>query len=59
MGPWLDLRILVSTALKMVGVKFPVLRKLFAMPAPEQVESHYLVALPADEPPSKVAMQPA
>jgi lipopolysaccharide/colanic/teichoic acid biosynthesis glycosyltransferase len=59
MGPWLDLRILASTALKMVGVKFPVLRKLFAMPAPEQVESHYLVALPADEPPSKVAMQPA
>ncbi|MFO0811534.1 MAG: sugar transferase [Gemmataceae bacterium] len=58
-GPWLDLRILASTALKMVGVKFTVLRKLFSMPAPETVERHYLVALPAVEQANEVAMLPA
>jgi lipopolysaccharide/colanic/teichoic acid biosynthesis glycosyltransferase len=47
MGPWLDLRILLSTALKMVGVPFPVLRKLFAMPSCDEVEGTYRSALPA------------
>jgi lipopolysaccharide/colanic/teichoic acid biosynthesis glycosyltransferase len=40
-GPWLDLRILLSTALKMVGVPFPVLRRLFGMPTPAVVERSY------------------
>jgi lipopolysaccharide/colanic/teichoic acid biosynthesis glycosyltransferase len=45
-GAWLDLRILVSTALKMVGVPFPVLRKTFAMPTREEVEDCYWRAAP-------------
>lgn len=35
---WLDLRILICTALKVVGVPFGVLRKLFRMPYPGDVE---------------------
>jgi lipopolysaccharide/colanic/teichoic acid biosynthesis glycosyltransferase len=41
LGPWLDLRISLATALKMIGVSFPVLRKLFAMPPPTDVETLY------------------
>ena len=44
--PWLDLRILLSTAFKMVGVPFPVRRKLFAMPSGAEVEGTYRRALP-------------
>jgi hypothetical protein len=40
-GPWLDLRILLSTGLKMFGVSFPVLRKVFLMPTSEVVEDSY------------------
>jgi lipopolysaccharide/colanic/teichoic acid biosynthesis glycosyltransferase len=32
MSPWLDVRIVVCTLLKVCGVRFPVLRKLFRMP---------------------------
>jgi lipopolysaccharide/colanic/teichoic acid biosynthesis glycosyltransferase len=45
-GPWLDLRILLSTALKMVGVPFPALRWLFGMPTPAEVERSFLHAAP-------------
>jgi lipopolysaccharide/colanic/teichoic acid biosynthesis glycosyltransferase len=41
MSPWLDVRILLCTALKMVGVPFPVLRRLFAMPSGAEVEGVY------------------
>jgi lipopolysaccharide/colanic/teichoic acid biosynthesis glycosyltransferase len=37
-GPWLDFRIAVSTALKMIGVSFSVLRILFALPTRSAVE---------------------
>jgi lipopolysaccharide/colanic/teichoic acid biosynthesis glycosyltransferase len=33
MGPWLDLRIILCTVLKVLGVPFPVLRTLFRMPS--------------------------
>jgi lipopolysaccharide/colanic/teichoic acid biosynthesis glycosyltransferase len=38
---WLDLRILLGTALKVFGVSFPVLRKLFFMPSGKVVEDNY------------------
>jgi lipopolysaccharide/colanic/teichoic acid biosynthesis glycosyltransferase len=38
---WLDLRIILGTALKVFGVSFPVLRKLFQMPSGETVEDNY------------------
>lgn len=41
MSPWLDLRILLSTALKIVGVPFTALRALFAMPSGDEVEAAY------------------
>jgi lipopolysaccharide/colanic/teichoic acid biosynthesis glycosyltransferase len=43
MGPWLELRILTSTALKVAGVPFPTLRALFGMPRAEAVQAHYLL----------------
>jgi lipopolysaccharide/colanic/teichoic acid biosynthesis glycosyltransferase len=57
MGPWLDLRIILSTALKVLGVSFPVLRKLFAMPTPDEVEDSYQAAPAAAA--VTVEMQPA
>jgi exopolysaccharide biosynthesis polyprenyl glycosylphosphotransferase len=41
MGLWLDLRILLGTALKVFGVSFRILRKLFRMPPGEVVEDTY------------------
>ncbi len=41
LSPWLDLRILLSTGLKVFGVPFDVLRKLFGMPSREVVEEAY------------------
>jgi lipopolysaccharide/colanic/teichoic acid biosynthesis glycosyltransferase len=41
MGPSLDVRICLGTILKMVGVRFSVLRKLFSMPDPNDVEALY------------------
>jgi lipopolysaccharide/colanic/teichoic acid biosynthesis glycosyltransferase len=40
-SPWLDLRIGLATAFKMVGVPFRILRRLFRLPAPETIESAY------------------
>jgi hypothetical protein len=40
-GLWLDLRIVLSTALKMAGVPFGALRKLFRFPWREAVEADY------------------
>jgi lipopolysaccharide/colanic/teichoic acid biosynthesis glycosyltransferase len=40
-GLWLDLRIILSTTLKVFGVSFPALRKIFLMPSGEVVESNY------------------
>ncbi len=40
-GLWLDLRIVLSTALKVFGVSFPALRTLFLMPTGERVEDTY------------------
>ena len=48
-NPWLDLRILLSTGLKVCGLSFPTLRKLFGMPTATQVEGQYHRAmLPAE-----------
>src|SRR5205807_1806996 len=41
MGPWLDLRILAGTALKVFGVPFEKIRKLFFVPSREAVETVY------------------
>ena len=41
MNPWLDLCILLCTTLKMIGIPFPVLRRMFAMPSGAEVEEHY------------------
>ena len=41
MSFWLDLRILLGTALKVFGVSFHTLRKLFRMPPGEAVEDNY------------------
>jgi lipopolysaccharide/colanic/teichoic acid biosynthesis glycosyltransferase len=38
MGPWLDLRIVVCTVLKVLGVPFPVLRTLLRMPSSKAVK---------------------
>jgi hypothetical protein len=44
MNPWLDLCILLSTTLKMVGIPFSVLRWLFVMPSATEVEERHRVA---------------
>jgi len=36
-GPWMDLRILVGTALKMTGASFRIIRWLVGLPRPEDV----------------------
>jgi lipopolysaccharide/colanic/teichoic acid biosynthesis glycosyltransferase len=41
MSLWLDVRILLGTALKVFGVSFRTLRKLFRMPPGETVEDNY------------------
>jgi lipopolysaccharide/colanic/teichoic acid biosynthesis glycosyltransferase len=40
-GPWLDLRILLCTALKVFGMPFPALRRACALPSLEAVETVY------------------
>jgi lipopolysaccharide/colanic/teichoic acid biosynthesis glycosyltransferase len=57
LSPWLDMRILLSTALKMIGIPFPVIRKLFAMPSRAEVEEAYRTAALLVEPTPQV--QPA
>jgi lipopolysaccharide/colanic/teichoic acid biosynthesis glycosyltransferase len=54
MGPWLDLRILLSTGLKMVGIPFWALGRLFAMPTRDEVERFYRAAVA-----TRVVPQPA
>jgi lipopolysaccharide/colanic/teichoic acid biosynthesis glycosyltransferase len=50
MSPWLDLRIVLSTALKVIGFSFPTLRSLFGMPSPETVQARYRRLATAPEP---------
>ncbi|WP_435011857.1 sugar transferase (plasmid) [Tundrisphaera lichenicola] len=40
-GPWLDLRILMSTATKVVGLPTRVSCRLFGIPSGPQIEEHY------------------
>src|SRR4051794_40794677 len=40
-SPWLDVRILVSTAMKMVGMPFSVIHRVCAMPSVVEVERKY------------------
>lgn len=49
MNPWMDLCIVLSTALKMVGVPFHVLRRLFSMPSAAEVEGTYQNVVSAGE----------
>ncbi len=42
----LDLKILISTPLKVVGISFPLLRKLFVMPSETDVQNHYRGSFP-------------
>jgi lipopolysaccharide/colanic/teichoic acid biosynthesis glycosyltransferase len=50
MNPWLDLCILLCTTLKMVGIPFSVLRRLFAMPSSVDVEEYHRIAVRQSEP---------
>jgi lipopolysaccharide/colanic/teichoic acid biosynthesis glycosyltransferase len=56
MGPWLDLRILISTASYLVGIPFHVPRSILRVPSGELVEGAYR-SLAEAEAPSQ--MQPA
>jgi lipopolysaccharide/colanic/teichoic acid biosynthesis glycosyltransferase len=51
-NPWLDLCILLSTVLKVVGIPFSALRWLFVMPSADEVERscHALAARPVPQP---------
>jgi hypothetical protein len=40
-SPWLDVRLLFATALKVVGVSFPVMRQVLALPSRETIEECY------------------
>ncbi|MCI0455472.1 MAG: sugar transferase [Gemmataceae bacterium] len=40
-SPWLDLRILVGTAFKVIGLSFRTLRRLFRFPPPPVIEDAY------------------
>jgi lipopolysaccharide/colanic/teichoic acid biosynthesis glycosyltransferase len=53
-GPWLDFRIILSTTLKVFGVSFPALRKIFLMPSGEVVEDSYRGLAP----PAEILAQP-
>jgi lipopolysaccharide/colanic/teichoic acid biosynthesis glycosyltransferase len=53
MSPWLDLCILLGTTLKMVGIPFSVLRRLFAMPSEAEVAEYCRIDS------QQVATQPA
>ena len=44
MNPWLDVCIILCTMLKMVGIPFLVLRRLFGMPTATQVEEYHRTA---------------
>ena len=46
MSPWLDVCILLCTTLKMVGIPFPILRRLFAMPSGVEVEEFFRATVP-------------
>jgi lipopolysaccharide/colanic/teichoic acid biosynthesis glycosyltransferase len=59
LGFWLDLRILLSTALKVLGVPFPVLRLLFKIPRREVVVSAYRSLKPEPRPAVAPYVQPA
>jgi lipopolysaccharide/colanic/teichoic acid biosynthesis glycosyltransferase len=48
MSPWLDLRIILCTVLRVIGTPFPVLRTLFRMPSGTVVKREYkLLRVPA------------
>lgn len=55
MSPWLDLRIIVCTPLKMCGVPYWALRTMFAMPTPPEIESSIELI---DEPSVSPALEP-
>ena len=59
MGPALDLRITLSTILKMLGFRLSVLRALFAMPTQSDVDLLYRSGLPLSESPSELRIQTA
>jgi lipopolysaccharide/colanic/teichoic acid biosynthesis glycosyltransferase len=46
-GLWLDVRLLLGTALHVVGVPFGLIRTLFGLPGREQVEMAYEYGVPA------------
>src|SRR5262249_39420482 len=52
LGVWLDFRIGLATALKMVGVPFPLLRALFRLPGRVAVEDAYRGLEPAPRVPA-------
>jgi lipopolysaccharide/colanic/teichoic acid biosynthesis glycosyltransferase len=49
MAPWLDFRITLATILKMAGVPFSTLRRLFSMPDPSHVDALYWQKIPFTE----------
>lgn len=58
LNPWLDLRLVLCTGVRMLGVPFHVLCKLFAMPSSEAVEHAYRAR--EDGPPALASdLQPA
>jgi lipopolysaccharide/colanic/teichoic acid biosynthesis glycosyltransferase len=57
LGPWLDLRILLSTAFHVLGVSFAVSQRLVGVPSGPPVEGSYEVLAREAEP--RFQMQPA
>jgi lipopolysaccharide/colanic/teichoic acid biosynthesis glycosyltransferase len=49
MSAWLDLRISLSTVLKMLCVRFSVMRALFALPTKSEVEAVYWQTVPRSQ----------
>jgi hypothetical protein len=41
LNPWLDLRIILSTCLKVLGVSFRKLRRWFALPSSQVIEFYF------------------
>ena len=50
LGLWLDLRVCFATALKMLGLPFRLLKRLFLFPARESIEAAYGAFGPAPRP---------
>src|SRR5437899_2183004 len=50
LGLWLDLRVCFATALKMLGLPFRLLKRLFLFPARETIEAAYRAFGPAPRP---------